>query len=77
LAGIKEIIIDRYLFFGIEGSQVNRIVEESQLLKIWENYITERYDRPNRFENLEFEPEEDVGKDEKCPYILQSEVEKP
>ena len=45
------------------------------MLKIWENYVTELYDRPNRPENLEVEPEE-VDTDEKGPYILQSEVEK-
>ena len=33
---------------GIEHSQGNRIVEQSQVLKIWENYITELHDRPNR-----------------------------
>ena len=33
---------------GIEDSQGNKIVEQSQVLKIWENYITELYDRPNR-----------------------------
>ena len=33
---------------GIEGSKANRIVEQSQVLKIWEYYITELYDRPNR-----------------------------
>ena len=41
--------------------------------KIWENYVTELYDLP---ETLEVEPEEEVDTDEKCPYILQSEVEK-
>jgi hypothetical protein len=46
------------------------------VLKIWENYITELYDRPNRPETLEVEPEEEVDADEKGPYILQSEVEK-
>ena len=46
------------------------------MLKIWENYITELYDRPNRPETLEVEPEEEVDADEKGPYILQSEVEK-
>jgi hypothetical protein len=46
------------------------------VLKIWENYITELHDRPNRPETLEVEPEEKVGADEKGPYILQSEVEK-
>ena len=37
--------------------------------------ITELYDRPNRPETLEVEPEE-VATDEKGPHILQSEVEK-
>jgi hypothetical protein len=60
---------------GIEDSQGNRIVEQSQVLKIWENYITELYDRPNRPETLEVELEEEVDTDEKGPYILQSEVE--
>jgi hypothetical protein len=45
-------------------------------MKIWENYITELYDLPNRPENLEVEPEQEVDADEKGPYILQSEVEK-
>ena len=61
---------------GIEDSQGNRIVEQSQVLKIWENYITELYVRPNRPETLEVEPEEEVDTDEKGPYILQSELEK-
>jgi len=60
---------------GIEDSQVNRIVELSQVLKIWENYITEIYDRTNRPETLDVEPEEEVDTEEKGPYILQ-EVEK-
>jgi predicted DNA-binding protein len=46
------------------------------VLKIWENYITELHNRPNRPQTLEVEPEEEVGTDEKSPYILQSEVEK-
>ena len=37
---------------GIEDSQENRIVDQRQVLKIWENYITELYDRPNRPETL-------------------------
>jgi hypothetical protein len=32
---------------GIENSQGNRIVEQSQVLKSWKNYITELHDRPN------------------------------
>jgi hypothetical protein len=46
------------------------------VLKIWENYITELCDRPNRPETLEVKSEEEVDADEKGPYILQSEVEK-
>ena len=46
------------------------------MLKIWENYVTELYDRPNRPETLEVEPEEEVDTDEKGPHILQSDVEK-
>jgi len=46
------------------------------VLKIWENYVTELYDRPNRPETLDVEPEEEVDTDEKGPYILQSEFEK-
>ena len=61
---------------GIEDSQGNRIVDQRQVLKIGENYITELYDRPNRPETLEVEPEEEVDTDEKGPHILQSEVEK-
>ena len=61
---------------GIEDSQGNRIVDQKQVLKIWENYVTELYDRPNRPETLEVEPEEEVDIDEKGPYILQSKVEK-
>ena len=60
---------------GIKDSQRNRIVDQRQVLKIWENYITELYDRPNRPETLEAEPEE-VDTDEKGPHISQSEVEK-
>ena len=45
-------------------------------MKIWENYVTELYDRPNRPETLEVEPEEEVYTDEKGPYTLQSVVQK-
>jgi len=61
---------------GIEDFQGNRIIEQRQMLKIWENYIAELYDRPNRPETLEVEPEEEVDTDKKSPHILQSEVEK-
>jgi len=46
------------------------------VLKIWENYVRELHDRPNRSETLEVEPEEEVDADEKGPYVLQNEVEK-
>jgi hypothetical protein len=59
-----------------EDFQGNRIIEQNQVLKIWENCITELYDRPNRPETLEVETEEEVDTDEKGPHILQSEVEK-
>jgi hypothetical protein len=61
---------------GIEDSQGNRIVEQNQMLKIWENYIRKLHDRPNRPVTLEVEPEDEGVGDEKGPYILQSEVEK-
>jgi len=53
---------------GIEDSQGNRIVEQIQVLKIWENYITELYDRPNRPETLEVESEEEVDRRERPIY---------
>jgi hypothetical protein len=61
---------------GIEESQGNIITDQRRVLQIRENYITERYDRANRPEHLEVEPEDEVDKDEKGPYILQSEMEK-
>ena len=61
---------------GIENSRGNRRVDQRQELKIWENNITELYDRCNRPETLEDEPGEEVDTDKKDPYILQSEVEK-
>ena len=54
---------------GIEDSQGNRIVDQRQVLKIWENYITELYDRPNRPETLEVEPEEEVDRRERPTYF--------
>jgi hypothetical protein len=67
---------------AIEDSQGNRIVDQNLVLKIWENYISELYDRPNRPETLEVESEEEVDTHEKWydiyfmirPFILQSEV---
>ena len=32
---------------GIEDSQGNGVVEQSQVLKIWEHYVTELCDQPN------------------------------
>jgi len=61
---------------GFEDFQGNRIVDQKQVLKIWDNYVTELYDRTNRPEFLEVEPELEVETDEKIPYILKSEVGK-
>jgi hypothetical protein len=61
---------------GIEDCQGNRIVDQRQVLKIWDNYVTVLYDRTNRPETLEVEPEEEADTDEKGPYILQVEVKK-
>jgi len=54
---------------GIEDSQGNKIVDKKQVHKIWKNYVTELYDRRNRPETLEVEPEEEVDTGEKGPYI--------
>ena len=51
LVGWKE--TQRIQNIGIEDSQGNRIVDQRQVLKIWENCVTELYDRPNRPEILE------------------------
>jgi hypothetical protein len=61
---------------GIEDSQGNIIINQRRVLQIWKNYITELYDRANRPEHVEVEPEAEVDEDKKGPYILQSEVEK-
>ena len=61
---------------GIEDSKGNRIVDKTQILTIWENYITELYNRPDRPETLEVEPAEEVDTDDKDPYIFHSKVEK-
>jgi hypothetical protein len=50
---------------SIEDSHGNRIVDQKQVLKIWENYVTELYERPNRQETLEVEPEDEVDTDER------------
>ena len=54
---------------SIENSQGNRILEQSQMLKIWENYITELYVRPNKPETLEVEPEEEGDRRERPIYF--------
>ena len=55
---------------GIDDSYQNRRVEQSKVLKMQENYITDLYDPPNRPQTLEVEPEEEVDRDEKGPYIF-------
>jgi hypothetical protein len=51
------------------------IVDQKQVMKIWEIYVAELYDRANQPENLNVDPEE-VDEDHKGPHILCSEVEK-
>ena len=57
------------------GKNEPLITDKRQVLKIWENYITELYDRPNRRENMKVGPEEEVDVDERGLHILQSKVE--
>jgi hypothetical protein len=47
---------------GVEDSQRNMIVDGRQILKVWENYITDLHDRANRREILDVETEEEVDK---------------
>jgi hypothetical protein len=54
---------------GIEDSQRNMIVDQKQVLKIWEIYVEELDDRANLPENLNVEPEE-VDEDHKGSHIL-------
>ena len=62
---------------GIEDSHGNRRVEQSQVLKIWENYITEIYNGPNQPETLEVEHEEEVDTDEKAHIFGKVKWKKP
>jgi hypothetical protein len=48
-----------------EDCKGNIIVGKRQVLQMWENYITELYERRNRPENLEFESTKEVDADEK------------
>jgi hypothetical protein len=48
-----------------EGNIVLYIVRKRRVLLMWENYITEFYERRNRLENLEVEPAGEVDEDEK------------
>jgi hypothetical protein len=57
------------------GSKGNIISDNRQVLKIWENHITDFYDRFNQPENLLVEAEEEVDADETDAYILRPEVE--
>jgi hypothetical protein len=47
-----------------EDSQENIRINVRRVLQIWENYITELYDRASRLEHLEVEPEAEVDEDE-------------
>jgi hypothetical protein len=58
---------------GTEDCKGNIIADQRRVLKIWKNYITDLYNRP---ENLDVEFKEEADADENGPYILESEVEK-
>ena len=45
---------------GTEDSKGNTIVNMTKVLRIWERYIAELYDRPNQPESLEVETEKEV-----------------
>jgi hypothetical protein len=47
----------------------SRKYNSRQVLKIWENHITEIHDLNNLPENLGLEPKQEIGEDEKGPYI--------
>jgi hypothetical protein len=53
---------------GTKDSKANIRADQRKILKIWENYITELYNQPNRPENLEVELEEEEDVDNKGPY---------
>jgi hypothetical protein len=60
---------------AIKDSHGNTIIDLRQVRQIWENIITELYDRAKQPEHLEVEEsEEEVDEHQKGPYILQSEV---
>ena len=61
---------------NIEDSPGNIKVDQRQVLKIWENYITKLYNWATWPENIGVEPEEKANADKKGPYILHSEVGK-
>jgi hypothetical protein len=60
----------------IEDSQRNIIIDQRHVLKIWQTYITELYDRTNRSEIREVGTADEVDEEEEGPNILQSEVDK-
>jgi hypothetical protein len=47
----------------------SRKYKSRQVLKIWENHITEIHDLNNLPENLKLKPKQEIGADEKGPYI--------
>jgi hypothetical protein len=51
---------------GTKDSKGNIRVDMRKVLKIWENYIPELYDKPNRPENLEVETGEGKDPDKKA-----------
>jgi len=61
---------------GIEASQGRIVVDQRQILKILENYVTELYDWSNQPEKLEVEIEEEIDADVINLCILRREVQR-
>jgi len=51
------------------GQRHSRKYKSRQVLKIWENHITEIDNLHNLPENLKLKPIQEIGADEKGPYI--------
>ena len=62
--------------FGIEDSRGQLISGQAEMLKVWESYIGELYDKEHRPQHINIEREDVIDEDERGPSILTTEVEK-
>jgi hypothetical protein len=56
---------------GIEDTHGNMMVDQKQVLTIWDIYVEELYDRANRPENLNMKPEEVDGRSQRPSHLTQ------